>query len=215
MLFCQEFDKPAGIFRYKNQSGIETNSITTDGEIIGWLAKFYGTKLSDNKPELSGMIAKSKRDYPDLNKIIFYTNQEWGQGKKGGDPKVKKEVEQKAKESGVEIVWRTASFFESPLVTIENEKIAKHFFAPDKSIFDLLEEKQRHTENMLMEIQTNIGFKGKSIEIDRGELLERLLENLNEKQILVVSGVGGVGKTAVIKKLHENVKDSKFYLMFF
>ena len=213
LLFCQEFDKPAGIFRYKNQSGIETNSITTDGEIIGWQAKFYGTKLSDNKPELSGMIAKSKRDYPDLNKIIFYTNQEWGQGKKGGDPKVKKEVEQKAKESGVEIVWRTASFFESPLVTIENEKIAKHFFAPDKSIFDLLEEKQRHTENMLMEIQTNIGFKGKSIEIDRGELLERLLENLNEKQILVVSGVGGVGKTAVIKKLHENVKDSiPFYV---
>lgn len=206
LLFCQEFDKPAGIFRYKNQSGIETNPITTEGEIIGWQAKFYGTKLSDNKSELSGMIAKSKRYYPNLNKIIFYTNQEWGQGKKDNDPKAKKEVEQKAKESGVEIVWRTASFFESPLVAIENEKITKHFFTPDNSIFDLLEEKQRHTENVLMEIQTIIGFKDKKIEIDRGDLLNRLRENLNQKQILVVSGVGGVGKTAVIKKLHENVR---------
>ena len=166
-MFCHEFKTPAGIFRYKNQSGIETNPITRDGEVIGWQAKFYDTKLSDNKPELIGMIAKSKRDYPDLTKIIFYTNQDWGQGKKENDSEIKKEVDQKAKASGIEIEWRTASFFESPLVTEENEKIAKHFFAPDKSIFDLLAEKQRHTENVLLEIQTDIDFNGKKIEIDR------------------------------------------------
>jgi len=85
LLFCHEFKTPAGIFRYKNQSGIETNPITKDGEVIGWQAKFYDTKLSDNKSELIGMIAKSKRDYSDLTKIIFYTNQEWGQGKKDND----------------------------------------------------------------------------------------------------------------------------------
>jgi len=213
LLFCHEFKTPAGIFRYKNQSGIETNPITKDGEVIGWQAKFYDTKLSDNKSELIGMIAKSKRDYSDLTKIIFYTNQEWGQGKKDNDSGIKKEVDQKAKASGIEIEWRTAGFFESPLVTIESEKIAKHFFAPNKSIFDLLEEKQRHTENVLLEIQTDIDFNGKKIEIDRGELLDRLRENLNQKQILVVSGVGGVGKTAVIKKLHENEKDGiPFYV---
>ena len=206
LLFCHEFKMPAGIFRYKNQSGIETNPITKDREAIGWQAKFYDTKLSDNKPELIGMIAKSKRDYPDLTKIIFYTNQEWGQGKKENDSEIKKEVDQKAKASGIEIEWRTAGFFESPLVTDENEKIAKHFFAPDKSIFDLLAEKQRHTENVLLEIQTDIDFNGKKIEIDRDEILDCLREDLNQKQILVVSGVGGVGKTAVIKKLHENVK---------
>jgi guanylate kinase len=204
---------PAGIFSYKNQSGIETNPITKDDEVIGWQAKFYGTKLSDNKPDLKDMIAKSKRDYPDLTKIIFYTNQKWGQGKKDNDSKDKKEVDQKAKDSGIEIVWRTAGFFKSPLVTVTNEKIAKHFFSPDKSIFDLLYEKQRHTENVLLEIQTDIDFEGKKIEINRVELLDQLRENLNQKQILVVSGVGGVGKTAVIKKLHENEKDSiPFYV---
>lgn len=219
LLFCQEFKIPAGIFRYKNQSGIETDPISEENEVIGWQAKFYDTKLSDNKADLIGMIEKSKKAYPSLTKIIFYTNREWGQGKnssesedkKGSDkhskgvennndPKIKTEVDQKAKESGIEIVWRVASFFESPLVTVENEKITKHFFSLDESIFDLLEEKQRHTKNVLYEIQTDIDFNDKKIEIDRSELLARLHENLAKKQILIVSGVGGVGKTAVIKK---------------
>lgn len=213
LLFCQEFKKTSGIFRYKNQSGIETNPISKDDQVIGWQAKFYDTKLSGNKSELIEMIAKSKRDYPNLTKIIVYTNQEWGQGKKDNDSKIKKEVEQKGKDSGIEIEWRAASFFESPLVTIDNEKIAKHFFNPDNSIFDLLEEKQRHTENILLEIQTDIDFQDKKIEIDRDGLLIRLREDLNQKKILVVSGVGGVGKTALIKKLYEKLKDDiPFYV---
>lgn len=231
-LFCQEFKIPAGIFRYKNQSGLETNPITTEDEVIGWQAKFYDTKLSDNKADLIGMIEKSKNAYSSLTKIIFYTNQEWGQGKKvrdskakketdqkakgsesSNDSKIKKEVDQKAKESGIEIVWRGASFFESPLVTVENENIAKHFFCPDKSIFDLLEEKQRHAENVLHEIQTDMDFNDKKIEIDRYDLLDRLRENLDKKQILIVSGVGGVGKTAVIKKFREKEEGSiPFYV---
>jgi len=213
LLFCQEFKMPAGIFRYKNQSGIETNPIIKGDEVIGWQSKFYDTKLSDNKSELIGMIAKSKKNYSDLTKIIFYTNQEWGQGKKENDSKIKKEVDKTAKASGIEIEWRTASFFESPLVTVENEKLAKHFFAPDKSIFDLLEEQQRHTENVLLEIQTNMDFNDKKIEIDRCDLLDSLRDNLDQKQILIVSGVGGVGKTAVIKKLREEEKDGiPFYV---
>ena len=41
LLFCQEFNKPFGIFRYKNQSGIETNPIIKGDEIISWQAKFF------------------------------------------------------------------------------------------------------------------------------------------------------------------------------
>ena len=83
LLFCQEFNKATGIFRYKNQSGIETNPINKNDEVIGWQAKYYDTKLADHKNELIETVTKSKRDYADLTKIIIYTNQEWGQGKKG------------------------------------------------------------------------------------------------------------------------------------
>jgi hypothetical protein len=74
LLFCQEFNKTIGIFRFKNQSGIETNPIIVDSEVIGWQAKFYETKLSDHKKDLIEMVTKSIRDYPELTKIIFYTN---------------------------------------------------------------------------------------------------------------------------------------------
>ncbi|MGE4698265.1 AVAST type 4 anti-phage nuclease Avs4 [Yersinia enterocolitica] len=222
LLFCQEFNISAGIFRYKNQSGIETNPIHYQNEVIGWQAKFYDTRLSDNKADLIDMIEKSKKAYPHLTKIFFYTNQEWGQGKssdepednKGSDnrsknvenrndPKNKKDVDRKAKEYDIEIVWRVASFFESPLVTLDNENIAQHFFTFSRSIFDLLEYKQKHTENVLYEIQTDIDFNGKKIEIDRSDLLTSLREELDQKQIVIVSGTGGVGKTAVIKKFFE------------
>lgn len=205
LLFCQEFNKSTGIFRYKNQSGIETNPINKNDEVIGWQAKYYDTKLSDHKNELIETVTKSKRDYADLTKIIIYTNQEWGQGKKGNDSAAKKEVEQKAIKSNIIIEWRVASFFESPFVSIDNETISKHFFTPGRSIFDVLEEKRGHTENVLLGIRTAIDFSGKKIEIDRGELLKSLRDDLNKKQILVISGIGGAGKTAVIKKLYEDL----------
>lgn len=52
ILFCLEFKKETGIFRYKNQSGIETNPNSINENVIGWQAKFYDTTLSAHKKEL-------------------------------------------------------------------------------------------------------------------------------------------------------------------
>ena len=201
LLFCKEFNKPLGIFRYKNQSAIETNPIEIDGEVIGWQAKFYDNSLSKNKDRLINTVESAKNDYPNISKIIFYTNQEWGQSK-GKEPQSKKDVEDKAKKLNIELIWRTASFFESPFVVSENEVIAQYFFSLDESIFDLIEEQKRHTEIILTEIQTSITFRDQSIEIDRGKILDQLKTS---QQILIISGSGGVGKTAVIKRLYEDL----------
>jgi hypothetical protein len=48
LLFCNEFNQNTGIFRYKNQTGIETEPIEHKGKMIGFQAKFYETKISDN-----------------------------------------------------------------------------------------------------------------------------------------------------------------------
>ena len=213
LLFCQEFNKPFGIFRYKNQSGIETNPIIKDDEVIGWQARFYETTLSDHKDDLIETITKIKRDYPNLTKVIFYTNQEWGQGRSQNDPQAKIEIEKKAHDLNIEIEWRTASFFESPFVAIDNKVIAQHFFTLDKSIVDLLHEKQRHTESILSEIHTEIDFNNQKIKIDRSEILQSIKKEFNQKQILILSGVSGVGKTAVIKDLYRELKDKiPFYI---
>ncbi|PET62780.1 MULTISPECIES: AVAST type 4 anti-phage nuclease Avs4 [Bacillus cereus group] len=237
LLFCKEFEKKLGIFRYKNQSGIETNPVNVEKEVIGWQAKFYQTTLSDHKSELISTLKKSKRDYSNLTKIIFYTNQEWGQShkkndssknvgdsmesdsseniddSKGNDPKVKIDIEAKAKELNLQIEWRTASFFESPFVTIQNELIVQHFFSQEKSVVQLLTDKQSHTESILENIHTCINFQGEKIEINRREILEKIKSKIKKEKVIIITGVGGVGKTAVIKTLYNDQKnDTPMYI---
>ena len=173
LLFGKEFNKPFGIFRYKNQSAIETNPIEQNGEIIGWQARFYDTTLSNHKPDLISTLETAKRDYPNITKLILYTNQEWVQSK-GKEPKGEKEIEEKAKNLGIKLEWRTAGFFGSNFVSIDNEIIARHFFSLDKSIFDLIKNQQIHSENILNEIQTAITFNGQNIKIDRSSALEKI-----------------------------------------
>lgn len=210
LLFCKEFNKPVGILRFRNQTAIETDPVEKEEEIIGWQARFYDTSLSNHTSDLISTIEKAKRDYPKLSKLIFYTNQEWGQHK-GQEPQGKIKIEEKAKDLSIDLDWRTASFFESPFVAIENEIISQHFFSLDKSILNLIQEQQIHSENILNEIQTCITFNNQTIEIDRSEDLENLKKA--SEQVLILSGVAGVGKTALIKNLYEQLKEEiSFYI---
>lgn len=214
LLFCVEFKLPLGIFRYKNQSGIETNPVIHENEVIGWQAKFYETTLSGHKIDLIEMLKKSKGNYPELTKIIFFTNQEWGQGKLQSDSEVKLAVEEEAEKHNIEVEWRTASYFESPFVTIENELISRYFFSLRKNIMDTITDMKRHTESLLLEIQTSITFNGQIIELDRSKLLQNLNADLEQNSIIVLSGEGGVGKTAVVKNLYNDFGNSvPFYVM--
>jgi hypothetical protein len=220
LLFCKEFNKPFGIFRYKNQSGIETNPIITGSEVVGWQAKFYDTTLSSNKDDLIGMITKSKRDYPNITRIIFYTNEEWGQGKTQDDSKIttndskpKTDVENLARSLKIDIQWNTASFFESPFVVVNNELIARHFFCLDNSILDIINEKQHHTNTVLSDVGTSIYFNNKIIEIDRNDVIDNIESELTRSKIIILSGVGGCGKTAVIKILYQKLENNiPFYV---
>lgn len=218
LLFCKEFNQPFGIFRYKNQSGIETDPIIKEDEVIGWQAKFYETTLSSHKEDLLATIQRTKRDYPDITKIILYSNQEWAQrldkkDKAKKPPKGLIEIEEKAKKLQIKIDWRTTSFFESHFVTIDNKIIAQHFFSLDQSIIDLVNEKKEHNDAIFHEIQTDINFNDQKIEIDRNEILQNIENEIRQKQILIISGVGGVGKTAVIKNFHKKIgEDTPFYV---
>jgi len=212
LLFCKEFNKLLGVSGYKNHRYLEHDPIEKDEEIIGWQAKFYITPLSQHKTEIIRLIEGVKRDYQNITKVIIYTNQNWGQGKKQNDSQVKLDIDKKAKEIGVEIDWNhMENFFKSPFVSVDNELISKNFFTLDKSIFDLIGEQQKHTENILNEIQTSIAFNGKTIEIKRNDVFEKLKNE--SSRVLVLSGGGGVGKTALIKNLYEQLKtEVPFYI---
>lgn len=214
LLFCKEFNKLQGVSGYENQRHIETDPIRKDNETIGWQAKFYQTPLSDNKAEIIKFIEKAKNDYPNITRIIFYTNKNWGQGRNQNDPQAKLDIDEKAEDLGIQIDWdHMGNFFKSPFVCINNESIARHFFTREESILDLLSEKKRNTENILREIQTCIVFNGKTIEIDRNDVFEKLKND--PSPVLVLSGAAGVGKTAIIRNLYQNQKSEEkqsFYI---
>lgn len=74
-----------------------------------------------------------------------------------------------------------------------------------------LEEK---TKNILFEIRTNISYKNKKIELDRDEIIQHIKNELEEKQIFIISGAGGVGKTSIIKSLYINKEDNYPFYVF-
>lgn len=214
LLFCLEYDKSQGVFRYKNQSGIEWNPIEVDGRIIVAQCKFYDTLLSSHKDEIIEMLNTIKKNYTTPCELKFYTNQDWGQGKKKGtsDSQAKIDIEARAKEYNITIDWRTnESYFLSPAVAL-NQELMKHFFT-DSSLYDLIYEKQTHTERILNNIYTKINFNTQIIEIDKTKEIDELKNLLKSNQVLTLTGIGGSGKTAIIKKLYEDIKNElPFYL---
>lgn len=207
LLFCEEHKRSLGISRYENHAGIETDPITAGQDIIGWQAKFYGSSLSKHKADLIASIDTATTRHPNLTKIVFYLNQDFGQDKKKTDPPYKVDVENHAKSKSISIVWKTQSFFESPFVTKDNLVIVKYFFSLDKTVFDLISELKRHTLAILNPIRSNILFNGKEIRINRVDTTEALQKNLKDGVPVILSGDGGIGKTAIIKDLYDVLEE--------
>lgn len=207
LLFCSEFNEDKGIFRYKNQTGSETDPIERDGSVIAWQAKFLETKISTKKDEFMAAIEATKRKNPSVNEILFYLNQEFSESSKKNkkDPAYKTEIEEYAQSQGVGVGWRVPSHFERQLALEKNKTLAQHFFSLGKSIVDFITELGQHTDSILAPIHSKIVFNGKEIKIDRSATLKELRSALESSSMVILSGQGGTGKTAVIKDLYDQL----------
>ncbi len=215
LLFCDEFGQRTGIFRYKNQAGIETEPILVNGEWVGFQAKFYDTKISDNKADITDSIQKAKENNPNLQRLLFYTNQEFSESRKKGqkEPKYKIELEEFARLRGMQLGWRVPSHFEAQLALAKNRSIAEYFFSLDKGVIDFIEELIQHTQSILDPISSRILFHESEIKIDRSLTLGNLMAALDASPLVILSGEGGVGKTAVIKDFYTQLsEDTPFFI---
>jgi len=216
LLFCKEFNINIGIFRYKNQTGIETEPIKVDDNLIGFQAKFYETKISENKDDIIKSIAKAKSKNKKLNKILFYVNKEFSESSKKDkkEPAYKTEIEKYAKSQSIEIEWRVPSHFEAQLALDKNRTLAQHFFGLEKSVIDFVGELTQHTESILTPIHSKIEFENEEIKIDRSKAIKKLKAISNESSLIILSGEGGVGKTAVIKDFYNLIKEKTPFFVF-
>lgn len=137
-LFCREFGLNKGVFRYKNQAGIETEPAIVGNEVIGFQAKYYDAaiNLSGKKGDLIEAIDKAKENNPTLTKILFYINKEFGESSEKGkkEPDYKIEIEKKGKDYGIKVEWRVKSHLEIQLAQPDNKYVAEYYFGGDNTV---------------------------------------------------------------------------------
>lgn len=204
LLFCAEHNNRIGLFRYKNQTGIETEPLYKDGKILGFQSKYYTTSISVNKSDIIDSINKAKAKNENLNELYFYINQEFSESTTGNQkkPKYQKEIETIAENLGIEIVWRVPSHLELQLFLPENDYILDLFFNLNPNGGKLINNIVVHNKNILKDIQTEISFNGQKIKIDRAAIIENIGKNCREYKNIIISGEGGCGKTAILKDFY-------------
>jgi len=204
LLFCAEFNNRIGLFRYKNQTGIETEPIKKDGAFYGFQAKYYTTSISDNKDDIIDSIKKAKSKNSQLNELFLYVNQELSESstKSKKKPQYQLDIENSAEAVEVNIQWRVPSHFELQLLLPENKYLYDIFFSLEPNEGDLLDEVFIHNENILQAIQTEIPFGDKQIKIDRSSIIEGMKRDSQKKKNIIISGEGGCGKTAIFKEFY-------------
>lgn len=124
-LFCTEMNCHYGIFRYYNQTGIETEPIERDGKFYALQAKY-----PKNKQSIIDSIKKAKDKNAQLTNIYVYIGKEFSESPKKDKKKPQNqiEIEKVAQSIGIEIEWCVRSNLEYQLLQPKNKWIFDIFF---------------------------------------------------------------------------------------
>ena len=192
-LFCSEFECETGIFRYHNQTGIETEPINKNGKNYGFQAKYYTTSISSNKTDIIGSIKKAKSKNPALNIIYLYLNKELSESSKINQkkPSYQMEIEKDAKKLQIEIVWRVPSNLEIQLSLTENRHIYNEFFHLGEIIED--EKLISQIKNLNNEYKKLFSFLKAGL-IERKETYD-CIEKIKKDNSIIIHGKAGYGKS--------------------
>lgn len=127
-LFCRKYEQIDGVFRHKNQTGIETEPILKNKKWYGFQSKWFESKI--DAKQIIDSIEKAKTKNSELNIIILYINQEFAESSKKDtkESSIKKSIEDKAKELDIKIDWVVPSNFEVILNQPNNFDLAQFYF---------------------------------------------------------------------------------------
>lgn len=205
LLFCEEHNNRIGLFRYKNQTGIETESMQVDDKWFGFSAKYYDVPIKDRVEHIKEALEKAKNKNEHIDTVYFYTNQEISESSKTDRKKSAYEIEidDFCNLIGVNIVWRVPSHFERQLALPENQYIFDFFLNLNPTLDKLKESVFSHNYNILRAIHTEIRINDVSLKINRDDYLKEIEELVFKKNNLIISGEGGSGKTAVFKDFYQ------------
>jgi hypothetical protein len=203
-LFCNEYGQKNGIFRYFNQPHIETNPIRVGKKLIGFQAKYYAESvaMSSKEEELRKAVEGASRAYPGITTLYFYISREFSPSseKDKVKPAYQTNIENIAKAIGITIEWKGLSNIEAQLMQDKRLTICRNiFFQVDSAVQECCESLEKHKEDILNHIGTQVSYKNKNIILENNDFdMDTFLDSDN--QILVLDGEAGTGKSALIKK---------------
>lgn len=205
-VFCHICGLGTGVFSFSDHAGIETEDVLFQGKYTGFQAKFYTDHLPQKKNDIIDAITATRAHNTRVQKIIFFLPINPSGVSAGVDeeqkPQWMKDAEATAKDKYLEIEWFGTSRFQVVLDCKDLQFIARHFFDLAPDLWDFISTLGRMTDARLSFIRNSIKYKGANIHLEHPHELERL-DDLNSRAITIISGVGGVGKTALVKDWFE------------
>ena len=198
-MFCEETKQENGVFEYKDQWGIETEPVEYQGKLSGFQAKFYTTRISDNKKDIIDSINTAKKKHENLNQIFLYLNDSFKESTIDERiPKFQKAIEDYAASRGIEIVWRVPSHIDYMLNQCKNQYLLNYFF-DDWELPEIIVDKLKKFNNDLMEYPSTTNEK----EYSRPQQsdLEKFVDSDDEDNIALLAGNAGMGKSVLTKQL--------------
>lgn len=200
--FCHSFGMPQGVFRYVNHPNIETEPVTIGKDVVAFQAKYYSDKISLHKQELIDAITDAKVRYPQLNKLLFYVNLDHTCNQRGANlkPAYLTEIENTANGLGISLIWMTRGKLEVLLSHPDSEFIAQYFFAENAGLPELIRAIDECTSDQLNVIRDKFDEVEGVVApvVSRGDAV-RWIGETKPGVVSILSGVGGVGKSAVVK----------------
>ena len=160
-MFCYEFNRKNGIFRYFNQPHIETIPIQVCDKLIGFQAKYYADSvpMSGKEKDLIGAVEGAARSYPGITTLYFYISREFSPSSKKDmvEPSYKINVENIAKNLNIRIEWRGLSNIEAQLMQDSRLTICRNvFFQTDSAVQACCEGLDKHKIDLFENINTRM-----------------------------------------------------------
>ena len=216
LLFCEEFNQPYGVPRLYNQPGIETELISVGEDKIGWQAKYFTDKINHN--DIKDSIEKTIRIYPEITKLILYTNKDWGASKNGKYPGARQKLIDFCSQNNLVLEERCASYFDK-IVSDENyQQITSFFFSNEHETRQAIQKQisrqgtqtiSDHTEKYEKQIDEQYGNEkirsihslNPLIDLLKEKIAKTKFENLPD---FYLKGVAGIGKSEELKKTYNH-----------
>lgn len=205
LVFCHKYGRQYGIFAYENHPGIETSTIASGPDHVGFQAKFYLKDLSSYEKEFIDSITKAKKRNAELSVLmLFLPANPWPN--QNGEGSVKPEwmsrVVNEGQAVGVSVDWFGLSKFQRVFAEEKLEHWARHFFSSETGAYEFVSMLWEKTERGLADVRSSISVNGQELKLSRPRVAD-VLKNSSKPPCIVLYGEGGVGKTAVIKDMYD------------